>query len=893
MGTLADLQLLIQSGYALIGARTAEEDRLERLLDQVSANLKIPLWWWTVTEGLRKEATGDPATAGSAFARHEPGAAPDDTREPAKALGAMASLEDDGIFMMKDLHRYLDQVTIVRRLRDLAPRFTSDRRVIVLCAPALEIPAELRPITAPFTLDLPTADELRALTKRVGARLAREQQIRVALSDAEVDRLVERMRGLTEQEAERTLVRAAVRDRALTVDDVDVFIALRRELLQREGALEYVAPEENLAEVGGFRTLKAWLAKRRRAFEPAAREFGLSPPKGILLLGVQGCLRGDTRVLLADGRMPTLETLARQVTDCLEPGTYDVAYRVALEDGQAALASKLQIHADMETVLLTFADGRELEMTPDHEVRTTQGWKRADRLAVGDEVLRWNRAGSFATPPKRTGFDRPLHSVRLRRVPVDTLPATWSPELAEFVGLLAAEGNRDRYRITLTLSDDEEDLAQWLRERSEKLFGIRPAERSRAPKRVREFRFNSFDVAVNLHPLLEGTKRTKAVPDPLFSLDDTCVAGFVRALFEGDGTVANYNRGAANRRSPRVELKTVSPSMARGVQLLLQRLGIFSSIRTQTTVHGYSRYPVHTVQIQTRESLERFATLVGFITHRKQERLARGLATFSRRTKPRHSAAARVMSIETGRCLDRVYDLTVPGAERFIANGLVVHNCGKTLVARAVAREWSLPLLKMEAGRLYDKFIGESEKNLERVIQAAEAMAPCVLMVDEIEKALGATSSDADAGLARRLFGRLLGWLQDRKAAVFVVATSNDISALPPELTRKGRFDEIFFIDLPTPDERKEILSVHLARRKRQPKLFDLDNLAAALEGFSGAEIEQAIVSALYTAFTRGVELSTQIVYEEIKATRPLSVTRREEIDTLRAWARDRTVSAS
>jgi SpoVK/Ycf46/Vps4 family AAA+-type ATPase len=176
----------------------------------------------------------------------------------------------------------------------------------------------------------------------------------------------------------------------------------------------------------------------------------------------------------------------------------------------------------------------------------------------------------------------------------------------------------------------------------------------------------------------------------------------------------------------------------------------------------------------------------------------------------------------------------------------------------------------------------------------AERMAPCVLMIDEIEKGFANVgSSEADAGLSRRIFGRLLGWLQDRKEPIFIVATCNDLSKLPPELTRKGRFDEIFFIDLPHREERKEIFSLHLKKRKREPSTFDLAQLAQASEGFSGAEIEQAIVSALYTAFSRGTDLNTALLLEELQATKPLSVTREEEITALRQWAQGRTVMAS
>jgi len=156
-------------------------------------------------------------------------------------------------------------------------------------------------------------------------------------------------------------------------------------------------------------------------------------------------------------------------------------------------------------------------------------------------------------------------------------------------------------------------------------------------------------------------------------------------------------------------------------------------------------------------------------------------------------------------------------------------------------------------------------------------------MIDEIEKGFASVvSSESDGGLSRRILGRLLGWMQEREAPVFLVATCNQIAALPPELMRKGRFDEIFFIDLPAADERRQIFAIHLARRQRDPAGFDLGALAGAAEGFSGAEIEQAVVAALYTAFARGTQLSTEHILEEIKATRPLSVTRAEEVEALR-----------
>src|SRR5688500_14246994 len=172
-----------------------------------------------------------------------------------------------------------------------------------------------------------------------------------------------------------------------------------------------------------------------------------------------------------------------------------------------------------------------------------------------------------------------------------------------------------------------------------------------------------------------------------------------------------------------------------------------------------------------------------------------------------------------------------------------VQGCGKSLAAKFIARHWQLPLLKLDAGRLYDKYVGQSEKNFRRATVVAESMAPVVLWIDEMEKAFASgTAADADGGLSQRLFGAFLTWLQEKKDGVFVVGAANDLNRMPPELLRKGRFDEIFFVDLPTTEERRSIFTIHLRMRKQDPAKFDVERLAAASEGFSGAEIEQAVI---------------------------------------------------
>ncbi|MBI3457262.1 MAG: AAA family ATPase [Candidatus Rokubacteria bacterium] len=493
MQILRDLELLVLSRYPIIAVESYEEERVEAALRAVATKLAIPFWVWTLTEGLRRYGAESPIY---------------NTQRPILALANLASLKGDGLYWFKDLHRHLGDAEVVRKLQDLARSFAKARRALAFSAPRIELPAELEKLVARVRLDLPTTEELRRLAEQVIAELSRQHRIRVELSAADIDRLADAMKGFTLFEAERALAKVILDDWALTLRDLDRIIEIKRQLLEKEGVLEYVPPEGGLAQVGGLRHLKEWLDKRRKAFTPEAARFGVPPPKGILLLGVQGS--------------------------------------------------------------------------------------------------------------------------------------------------------------------------------------------------------------------------------------------------------------------------------------------------------------------------------------------------------------------------------------------------GKTLAAKAVAMEWGLPLLRLEPGRLYDKYVGESERNLERALAMAERMAPCVLLVDEIEKGFAAVSSaETDAGLSRRLFGRLLGWLQDRTAPVFVVATCNQISQLPPELGRKGRFDEIFFLDLPNREERREIFAVHLRKRKREPSDFDLDALGDASEGFSGAEIEAAVVSGLYTAFSRQRELHTELLLEELRATKPLSVTRAEEIEALREWARERTVMAS
>jgi len=221
---------------------------------------------------------------------------------------------------------------------------------------------------------------------------------------------------------------------------------------------------------------------------------------------------------------------------------------------------------------------------------------------------------------------------------------------------------------------------------------------------------------------------------------------------------------------------------------------------------------------------------------------------------------------------------------------LGVQGCGKSLASKAIAGGFGVPLVRLDFGTLYNKYQGETEKNLREALASTELLAPCVLWIDEIEK--GLAGGGDDGGVSRRVLGYLLTWMAERKAKVFVVATANTVDELPAELLRKGRFDEIFFVDLPKAEVREAIFALHLTRRKLNSASFDLPAMAAASDGFSGAEIEQTIVSALYDAASNNAPLDQSTLLNALRQSRPLSVLMYEKVEALRAWAQGRCVAA-
>jgi ATP-dependent 26S proteasome regulatory subunit len=522
-GTLERLKVLINSSTPIVVMETVEEVRAVSLVRAACSELNLAVFEWSIADGLVRSGSNQPVPPATldkgphpsgAWAGHassENGnAAIYNTQNPVQALANLEAMTVEAVFILKDFHRHMDDPIVIRRLRDVGQKFSANRRTVVLTAPSISMPPELAALVEYLDLPLPDQARLREIIEETYKRLAKTYTLRLTADAAGVDAMAANLRGLTEEEAERAISQALVARYGLTPETITDVLQAKKDLLKRSDMLEFVEVSDSMAGVGGLENLKRWLAQRKGAWEEKARDFGLEPPKGVIILGVQGC--------------------------------------------------------------------------------------------------------------------------------------------------------------------------------------------------------------------------------------------------------------------------------------------------------------------------------------------------------------------------------------------------GKSLSARAIAGEWRLPLVKFDTAAVYDKYIGETEKRIQKVFRVAEGLAPCVFWIDELEKVFagsGPDSASVDAGVSSRILAAFLSWMQDRKAAVFVAATCNNVHVLPPELIRKGRFDELFFVDLPNQAERKQVFSIQLKRRKRNPAEFDLERVAADARGFSGAEIDAAVQTAMYAAFSDQKPISTETLLEAIAQTVPLSTTRAEEIEALREWARERAVPAT
>jgi ATP-dependent 26S proteasome regulatory subunit len=888
--TTQRISRLIRARYPIITVVSHEENRVQDHIQKIAEEQGKTLFTWTVNQGLRQVfPEPEPIESLPPNEQQEAERLIEATKDPVGALrqvlvnGEPTNDNETGpkqIYLFKDLHSFLtgerqDPVT-VRALRDVASVLVKRHQTCILLSPAWQTPTDAEKDIVVVDFPLPTSDELGRAVDQFIANLP--NGIESELNGGR-EKVIRALQGLTAVEADAVLAQAVIAKGHLSDDAIPFILNAKAEIIRNSGALEYYPEQAGYDEIGGLDLLKEWCAESEVAFSDAAAEYGVEPDKGVLIVGVPGCIRGDSRVMLADGQQPTIESLARNVSDILWPGEYPVAIPVLLETGETAIATKLQIHANRHTKKIRFTDGRELEATGDHQVLTDRGWVRCDNLRAGDKVRHSYVEDTPMTPQtRRTLYSKAFHARNHENcTPVD-LPEVYTDELCELLGIISAEGCSNTYRLTITICNDEEDLKNHTRWLINHLFGTYTTKHKPNNKNVLAIRVNSLDIAYNLRDMMIEKSRTKTVPNNIFLLPEEMIGAYLRGLFEGDGTVAYHYRKPGYRGTPRLSLTSASPDLVRGAQLLMDRLGIRSKVYLRT-LNGC---PHNTLEIVGKPYLKKFQEKVGFISTEKRTKLQRGIESLKRNHYGRDIEWSTVETIEDG-YLDRVYDLTVPGADRFIANGLVVHNCGKSLTAKAIAGG-NRPLLRLDVGALFGSLVGQSEQQTRNALKVAEAVAPCVLWIDEIEKALGSGGGELDGGTSVRVLGTILTWMQETKAPVFVVATANDIGSLRPELIR--RFSEVFFVDLPQDQERADILQIHMEKRGRKIGKADTKKVVKATEDFTGSEIEKVVQGALRRAFADGErEVTVDDLLHQAGAMVPLATTMEKGINDMRSWA--------
>jgi SpoVK/Ycf46/Vps4 family AAA+-type ATPase len=484
--------------------------------------------------------------------------------------------------------------------------------------------------------------------------------------------------------------------------------------------------------------------------------------------------------------------------------------------------------------------------------------------------------------------------------------ATYIRARYTLVYLLSYEEQRVLDELERFADAEHKQLITWTHARGLRGAGIRPGTAQRSPNAfldaVPTLPDNALIVACDFHPFLgdplivrqvkelghdlESTKKTMLFLSPLLKLPvelskDVVVVDFALPDY---ALLESTFREIASSLTGDKAVKLSDPDrekLIRSAQGLT--LKEFSNVlaKTLVTAGRIDRGAVDVVNTEKKQIIRKSGILefhsagesmssVGGLENLKEWLVQRGQA-FS----------------------DRARSFGLPWPKGILIVG--VQGCGKSLSAKAVADSWKLPLLKLDMGRLFGGMVGASEENMRMAISIAESIAPAVLWIDEIEKGLSGLGSSnvSDGGTTARVIGTFLTWMQEKTAPIFVIATSNDISAMPPELLRKGRFDEIFFVDLPTIAERRIIFEIHIKRRNRRPADYDLDGLAQATRGYSGAEIEAAVVAGMFRAFQEGHELTSDDILCACRETVPLSVVMEEKIVKLREWSRLRTRNAS
>lgn len=558
--------------------------------------------------------------------------------------------------------------------------------------------------------------------------------------------------------------------------------------------------------------------------------LGVEPPKGVLLYGPPGCLTGDALVALEDGKLVRIGELGKN----LVPGIYIADLPVY----PPAHAKAIHVYDVPETIEVITKSGKRLKMTPNHPLMTDKGWVEAEKLNNGDNVKIFNW---LPNPQSYIPTNFILNKKRL--INEIKVPKIWDENLAELAGIFVAEGSIDAGRIKFTIHRDESDLRGRIISLMSEMFGADFTERVLKDKACRKIRFASRGVW-DFFKLL-WTKE-KMIPQEILLSPNIVAAGFLRGLFEGDGSVVKKNRHFDRA----ITLKSKSRKLLEEVQVLLLRWSVRSSIYQSDSENSVG----HVLKIRGKENLRKFKENIGFISKEKTEKLNLQLSTYKRKTPNEDAEFEPIREVRKIKGWERVYDFEVPTTHAFFSNGILSHNTGKTLLAKAVANEAGAHFISLAGPEIMSKWYGQSEENLRKVFEEAQKNAPAIIFIDEID-AIAPKREEVTGEVERRVVSQLLTLMDGLKSRgkVIVLAATNRPNALDEALRRPGRFDREIDIGVPDKNGRKEILKIH-TRNMPLSEDVNLEELAEKTYGYVGADLAALSREAAMSVIRRNME---------------------------------------
>jgi SpoVK/Ycf46/Vps4 family AAA+-type ATPase len=772
------------------------------------------------------------------------------------------------ILILKDYYKYIGfdgnagqvEHEVVRKLRNQAQVNKSKRKVTVLIGPSLYIPQELEKMCAVIDWPLPERfhisekiNEVLQLTKDY-PQLA--SKFETKYSQDELDKIISSFQGLTVDEVELLCSYMVLTTQKF---DENLIAQKKQDIIRKSGLIDWIDVDNSIDSIGGLAVLKDWLQKRKNAFSQEAKEYGLPEnPKGLLLVGVQGsgkCFKKDTPILMYDG---TIKNVQDVMTNDFVMGVDSTPRKVlTTTKGEDEMYDVIPTKGDKYTVNSEHV--LSLKISGNRKYKT---YKIADENNIVNitikEYLKQSNSFKQRALGYRVGVNFPD-----KNVPIDPY----------FIGLWLGDGSCSTPSVTTTNSN----IVDYLFELAGKFdIDIRKCDKTNSENKASTYFFTKGNIGTHNNVILDILRDLKLINNKHVPYIYKCNNRNIRlellaGIIDTDGYMDNNE----------YEIIQKNKKLSEDIIYLARSLGFGAYMRPckkSCNVKG--------IKITG----DYFRIIVSGNTDEIPVRIDYKKCNPRRQIKNVLYTGIKVNSIGNG----EYFGFSVDGDNLFLlADFTVVHN---SLSAKAVAKFWGLPLLRLDMGKVFSGIVGSSEENIRSVIKVAESIAPCVIMMDEIDKGLSGTksSNNTDGGTAARVFGSLLSWMQDKTKPVYIVATANDVSQLPPELLRKGRFDEIFFIDLPNEEERSEIFNIHIKKRKRNVNNFDINKLVKLSDNFTGAEIEASIVAAMYESFDDGKrEVTTEDILTALTEMVPLATTMKEQIDALKKWASERARNAS